>query len=706
MAKIKKKGTSGAAKAYLTRTQAVKKLQISLANFRRLCIFKGIYPREPRNRKKVSKSATHSTVFYYARDIQYLLHEPVLQKFRDHKIFARKLKRAIGRGNYTDAKRIKELHAPKITLDHIIKERYPTFTDALRDLDDALSMLHLFANLPSIKGIPPATIAECERLCNEWQHYIIRTQSLRKSFLSIKGIYYQAEINGQDILWLVPYKFAQNAPLDVDYRIMRTFVDFYQVLLGFVMFRLYTMEGLVYPPKFDAEADAKGAGLRAFSLESKGVKLISNGENGSTETLEGKDVSKQLRTLGDKIAAITTGEKEENKDAVERSGEDDSNAAALAATESFDTFQPIPSAIGTADILPQPAQITTTLENGVTTNISTLFAPFTFFLSRETPRQSLEFILRSFGCKRIGWDAVLGDGAFTENEKDPSITHQVVDRPPQAAGPGGEVILVKGGRVPGRIYVQPQYIWDCINAGKLLRPDPYAPGEVLPPHLSPWVKHGEGEYDPTAPLPEEEAESEEEEGEGQKAEDDEAGESANTKELESEAESDDEGEDDDDHGMTIDTAQSSDEEETETDSEASDAAESETQTTTTNIKSIVAKPSNTIVESDESDLSDSEIASRQHQAELEAEALGLPLSTTANKRSKKNATAAAKSKREREEAEEKEMRKIMMPRKKRKLYEKMVYSNKKREGEIKELQQKRRKIEKEEKKKGRRELHC
>ena len=35
------KGKAGAAKAYVTRSAAVKKLQISLADFRRLCILKG-----------------------------------------------------------------------------------------------------------------------------------------------------------------------------------------------------------------------------------------------------------------------------------------------------------------------------------------------------------------------------------------------------------------------------------------------------------------------------------------------------------------------------------------------------------------------------------------------------------------------------------------------------------------------------------------
>ena len=144
MARIKRKGTSGNAKNFITRTQAIKKLQISLADFRRLCIFKGIYPREPRNKKKANKGSTAPVTFYYTKDIQYLLHEPVLDKFRQHKTFAKKLQRALGKGEISSASKL-EQNRPKYKLNHIIKERYPTFLDALRDLDDPLnlSLIHI-----------------------------------------------------------------------------------------------------------------------------------------------------------------------------------------------------------------------------------------------------------------------------------------------------------------------------------------------------------------------------------------------------------------------------------------------------------------------------------------------------------------------------------------------------------------------------------
>ena len=91
----------------------------------------GIYPREPRSKKKASKSSTPSTTFYYTRDIQYLLHEPLLAKFRDHKALGKKISRHLGRGEVGDAARLEKKGATKISLDHIIKERYPTVSSPL-----------------------------------------------------------------------------------------------------------------------------------------------------------------------------------------------------------------------------------------------------------------------------------------------------------------------------------------------------------------------------------------------------------------------------------------------------------------------------------------------------------------------------------------------------------------------------------------------
>ncbi|KAJ5041638.1 uncharacterized protein L3040_005216 [Drepanopeziza brunnea f. sp. 'multigermtubi'] len=672
MARIKKKGVAGQAKNFITRTQAVRKLQIPLPDFRKLCIWKGIYPREPRNKKKASKSSSASTTFYYTKDIQYLLHEPLLQKFREQKALEKKISKALGRGDAHDAQRLeKNANRPektgktKYTLDHVIRERYPTFVDALRDLDDCLSMLFLFANLPSTPTVPAKMIARCERLCLEFQHYLILSNSLRKSFLSIKGIYYQATIMGQDILWLVPYKFNQRVTNDVDFRIMGTFVEFYQTLLGFVNFKLYTQIGLVYPPKFDKTKDDSGAELGAFSLEGNGIgaivqpKPITNGESAKPDPKLQKEIDKLMLQLHQpeeakkQAKSQTVGEEEEEEQA----------------TDTIDKFEP---AAPGGDILLQPSY--------ASTDPSTLFSNFTFFLSRETPRQPIEFILRAFGCKRIGWDAVLGDGAFTHNELDPSITHQIVDRPPiiqadpeleaQAEDNQTSQKLRPGARVPGRIYVQPQWIWDSVNEEELKRPDLYAPGAQLPPHLSPFVKKVRGQYDPSAPLNEQEREDEELE-----------------MDSEDEAEVSDDGmavkdpkiladEDVDATAMGMDIAGSEDDEEEDDEEDAgsfggfSDAEEEEEDEATS--------------------------SALRRQRELEAELTGVQLEEKeVDPKAKAKADAKKKRAKElKEEDESTERAKMMMSRKKRKIMEKMIYSNKAKDAEAEKLRAKRRKIEK------------
>ncbi|PVI02338.1 hypothetical protein DM02DRAFT_559960 [Periconia macrospinosa] len=665
MARIKKKGTSGAAKNYITRTRAVKKLQISLPDFRRLCIFKGIYPREPRKKKKVTKGSTAATTFYYTKDIQYLLHEPLLAKFREHKAVSKKIARALGRGEAGDAARLEKNLVPKIKLDHIIKERYPTFVDALRDLDDALSMLFLFANLPSSEHVPAKTISLCQKLCHEFEHYVIVSHSLRKSFLSIKGIYYQATIQGQDILWLVPYRFVQRTGGDIDFRIMGTFIEFYTTLLGFVNYRLYTTIGLVYPPKFNAKMDEQGAELSAFQVEGKSVGT----DNASTGNEEAPAVANpEAQAIADKLAALPETEEEETALApVQPVDEDEAN-------EEIDKFEV--TAPG-ADELPQP--------QASNAEVASLFAPFTFYLSRETPRAPLEFLLKAFGCKRIGWDGAFGEGAFTTNESDPSITHQIVDRPSLSNGAETSEDADTAPKVqwprstmPGRTYVQPQWVWDCINQSKLLRPDLYAPGAELPPHLSPWVKPKKGEYDPNLSLQEQEAEGEaaafeeEEDEEEERADLKVNGDGNNVDALLDRESSVEAGE-----GMDVDGS-----EDDEDDSDESDEGPA-------------ADEFDGFDSDAESDISEGEAARLQHQRELEAEATGKTLEPEVETTKSKNAAIRKKAEKKRKQEEEERARqKMMLSNKKRKLLKRIEYGANKRDTEAETLRRKRRKLEK------------
>ncbi|TFY66885.1 hypothetical protein EVG20_g4196 [Dentipellis fragilis] len=507
MGRLRQKGKAGAAKAYVTRSMAIKKLQCSLADFRRLCILKGIFPREPRSRKRANKGSSAPTSFYYTKDIAYLAHEPVLKKLREHKAFAKRLSRALGRGEWSSAKSLED-NKPVYKLDHIIKERYPTFIDAVRDIDDALCMIFLFASLPSTSRVSASLIENCSRLAAEWQLYVMHTHSLRQAFLSIKGVYYQAEVMDQTVTWLVPYQFTQNIPTDVDVRVMLTFLELYQTLLGFVFFKLYTDAGLVYPPPLDVKKEEAAAGVGAFSLqEASRSQPTAAPKKSSVEVdgkkVSGKDVRQTIKTLGASNAT-----------------EADVEMPVVDSTEQEvdEEFVTMPSTSN-----PEEGSTLTTLHSLASLpekQAPKLFAPYTFWLSRETSRPIFEFLVRSFGG-RIGWPVSSGGGSPID-EDDESITHVIIDRP--VVERSGETEEQRERR-RRRKYVQPQWVVDSINAGKILLEEPYLQGKTLPPHLSPFGERA-GAYDPTAGLAEDvrmedESEEEEEEVADDEAEDEE-----------------------------------------------------------------------------------------------------------------------------------------------------------------------------------------
>ena len=109
----------GAAARFITRTQALRKLQLKLNEFRRLCILKGIFPKEPnRYFKGVNKT------YYSLKDIRFLANEKLINKFREIKAYSKKITKARKKNEKFDEydDEIKELlnhEENKITLEKV-----------------------------------------------------------------------------------------------------------------------------------------------------------------------------------------------------------------------------------------------------------------------------------------------------------------------------------------------------------------------------------------------------------------------------------------------------------------------------------------------------------------------------------------------------------------------------------------------------------
>lgn len=404
---------------------------------------------------------------------------------------------------------------------------------------------------------------------------------------------------------------------------MLTFLELYQTLLGFVFFKLYTDEGWTYPPPMDASKDEAAAGVGAFSLQEVSRNQPETTTNVPSKHVSGKDIRQAIKEIDASTTAVPVDQPLIVSDKMEVDEEDfvaqpSKSEPNLPPTE-LPTLKTITQSVGSTGI------------------VATLFSGLTFYLSRETPRPLLEFTLRSFGG-RVGWPSSSGAGSPFD-ESDASITHVIIDRP---AIPGQPVVTTvqqadleneseeSRARKRHRKYVQPQWVVDCINAGKILSEDRYERGKVLPPHLSPFGE-AKGAYDPAeealAAQDEEMVDDEDEESDVEDAEGD----------LE----------DDEDLPANL----------------GMDA---------------LRRMKTGIKQADEAAI---------RAAELDAEAAGVDVSqfektlAQGEKDSKKKKSSKASA-----EPTEAEMNKMLMSNKQRKLYEKMKYSEKKREDEVRSFQ--------------------
>lgn len=403
--------------------------------------------------------------------------------------FVVQIRRAAGRNEKDEANR-KNAICPTYTLHHLVRERYPRFLDALSDLDDALTLIYLFAALPTTISIKSSTVSQAKKLAAAWGAYCSTAACITKSFISVKGVYLEATIQGVAIRWIVPHSFTQFMPEDADYRVMTTFFEFYETLLHFVLYKLYNDLGVRYPlPSLDGNGEVKGstgyilgANLRNLkhALDSSNNAITNvvsetvedNAEKTSENLKKSKSDKKKEKALVKSVGAALNSIDEDSEEDDEDEDDIDVAGPLKAALESMANDEARSTIPGGGNIVDDDA-----------VKRRRLFAGLTFFMSREVPRGYVELVCLAYGGK-VGWEGL--NSPIAEN--DPTITHHIVDRPKL---PSSYDSLPKS-----REFVQPQWVLDCSNFMFLLPIAKYAVGVTLPPHLSPWVDHEEEGYKP------------------------------------------------------------------------------------------------------------------------------------------------------------------------------------------------------------------
>jgi len=453
----KEKHNTPGVTGYINRNQAIRRMNLNIQQFRKMCIMKGIHPVEP-GLKRIRKQS--SRTWYFLKDINFMRRDEILGWFDDYRMYKKKKAYLIGVRKNAELAVLKQ-NKPTLNVEHYVRERYPTLQDAVNDLDDALSLVCLFVEMQygvTAKIMKKKQFKECIRLKSEWMAYVTETHALRKVFVSIKGIYYQAEVLGSPITWLAPHSQRIRVPTTIDVMTMTFFVQFYTTALNFIFYRLYTDQGYKYPPTIDQKLLGEGHTVKAVQMER--IEVV-------VPTLKNETPAVPAAT----IAPLTDAEKARieivNRSLAHIISVDDKETKE--AEDVVEVKQEPKEEEG--EVIPKEFQDVDEKEGENKEQYvrkSRLFHGFKFFINREIPKAEIRFMIRAFGGEDFG--------DLDCDESDPKITHQVIDR---------DCSNIKLRQ--NREYIQPQWIFDSINAGLLLPYHEYAHDATLPPHISPFV---------------------------------------------------------------------------------------------------------------------------------------------------------------------------------------------------------------------------
>ncbi|CAG8768407.1 16682_t:CDS:2, partial [Racocetra fulgida] len=203
-----------------------------------------------------------------------------------------------------------------------------------------------------------------------------------------------------------------------------------------------------YPPKLDISKDDGAAGLNAiiieessnFTLASSYAKVDQQPEGGALpleESVQKVNSEERLKTLPEKLVEIKNMDEHSVSEVMPDNVETEETFM-----DDFMDQTPVPSTSQEQDVLNQTFTYRDIQSASVAlSEFEILFSKCVFYLSREVPKYSLEFIIRSFGGQ-VGWDDTVGVGSPFK-EDDERITHHIIDRP-----------IIKN-LFLSRVYVQP-----------------------------------------------------------------------------------------------------------------------------------------------------------------------------------------------------------------------------------------------------------